>query len=126
MPFDIRDFGGSNTDTCKDQIAECVASYKAHSDIYRRLLAGEAAGEFPDYQRFADGAGDNKSGASDLENFIRTSFHPDVLFGYLALEFEKTLNASVKSGIATPWAAGPLWRRRSSLRAAPESPPLGA
>ncbi len=109
-PFDVDAFKSALPDptgqekNTRDAIKACAT----YCDTYRRLLAGEDAAEIETYADILTGVDANASDVPPLEHFIRTAFHSDVLYGYLAQEMEKNLKTSIEAGMAQHWWSGSL------------------
>lgn len=109
-PFYIRKFEGVGSANQMQETDACgaIQAYEAYCTTYKRLLAGENASEISDYSRFVTEAAPYPRDGTALKHFIRTAFQSDVLYGYLAVEFEKNLQKSIESGMALHWGTGPL------------------
>lgn len=105
-PFAIVDYSRGNVEGAQEaDTLHAVRTYQDYLATYQALHAGQKDQRM---SRFVAELDKPTGTETDLERFVRHAFHPDVMRGYLALEFEENLKAAIKNGIVAHWEAGQL------------------
>lgn len=109
-PFEVHHFDNSEPAQSAQETRnrEAIQAYISYCATYKRLLTGEPVSDIVDYPQFVTDAAVTAHDGNMLDRFIRSAFHSDVLYGYLTLEFEKSLKQSIEIGMAQHWHIGPL------------------